>query len=337
MRAISAIAGSIIVAGALGVAVAQNTAVAEANKPLPTPGVQEMTAGQMLNYMKEQGTKYIVETTDIPKDKKFEVNLGSSNPDEIAKAVAKALDMRATKEGNVWIFKDQDFSHDFHFNNDFDFDFDMPEMPFMDGKAFMFDGDMFKGFENLKGLEGKEWDQMTPEEKAKFEKAMKEFSEKMKVFGEKMGNMKFEFKGADGKAFKFDNDSFKNFKGKDWDKMTPEEKEKFEKEMAKVKEELKNMKIEINGMNTEEFKKDMERMKSELKNEIKDGVRVHIESTDKLIASITDKQWELMKSQGHLKLSDLTNAQRELIGNPKGGDDFNITIQRDGKKIVIRN
>jgi hypothetical protein len=337
-RFISALAGTIVVGGALSVAIAQNKAVADANGPSPRPGIQEMTAGQMLNYMKEQGTKYIVETTDIPKEKKFEVNLTSTKPDEVARAVAKALDMRATKEGNVWVFKNDEEAHMFSFGpGDMNFDFEFKDMPQFDGKAFAFSDEDFKELKNLKGFEGKDWNQMTPEEKAKFEKIMAEFGEKMKVFGEKMGNMKFEFKGPDGKAFKFDNDTFKNFKGKNWDKMTPEEKEKFEREMAKVKEELKNMKVEINGKNSEEFKKDMERMKDEIKKSVHDGMAIHIENTDKLIKSISTDQWKLMETQGHLKLSDLTKEQLELIGNPKGDGDFNISISRDGKKLIIKN
>ncbi len=329
-RFISALAGTIVIGGALSVAIAQNKAVADAFGPSPKPGVQEMTAGQMLNYMKEQGTKYIVETTDIPKNKKYEVNLTSTNPDDVAKAIAIALDLQAEKEGNVWIFKNQDFSHGFHFGPD-DFNFEMPDMPEFDGKAFMFDKDMMKEF---KGFEGKEWEQMSPEERAKFEKAMDEFG---KQLGDKLGKMKIELKGLDGKEFKFDSDAFKKFHGKDWEKMSPEEKAQFEKEMSEMKKHLKEMKVEINGMNSEEFKKDMERMKEDIKAGVKDGMKVHIENTDKLLKSISGDQWKLMETQGHLKLSDLTPAQRELLGNPKGEGDFNISISRDGKKLVIRN
>ncbi|MBL8066788.1 MAG: hypothetical protein JNM34_13220 [Chthonomonadaceae bacterium] len=57
---------------------------------------------------------------------------------------------------------------------------------------------------------------------------------------------------------------------------------------------------------------------------------------DKLFASVSDRQWELMKSQGYLKLSDLTKEQREMLGNPQGDDEFNMTIERNGKKLVIR-
>lgn len=337
-RFISALAGTIVIGGALGVAIAQNKAVAELNGPQPRPGIQEMTAGQMLNYMKEQGTKYIVETTDIPKNRKFEVNLTSTNPDEVAKAIAKALDMQAVKEGNVWVFKQDDLAHGFHFGpGDMDFDFDMKDMPFIDGKAFAFSGEEFKELEKLKDLHGKEWDQMTPEEKAKFEKTMAEFGKKMGEFGEKMGKMKIELKGMDGKAFKFDSDTFKELHGKEWEKMSPEEKAEFEKEMAEMKKELSEMKVEINGMNSEEFKKDMERMKAEIKKGIHDGMKVHIENTDKLIKSISADQWKLMETQGHLKLSDLTKEQLELLGNPKGDGEFNISISRDGKKLVIKN
>ncbi|MBS1710679.1 MAG: hypothetical protein JSS71_03000 [Armatimonadetes bacterium] len=310
MRAVTAIAGTIVVAGALGVAIAQNKAVAESNAPEPIFGKQEMTATQMLNYMKEQGTKYIVETTEIPKDKKFEVNLASADRDEIARAVAKALGLSASKEGDVWVLKD---------------------------------GPDFGAFPMLPNG-GKEWDQMTPEEKAEFEKGMAEFRKSMQEFGESMKNFRFDFHMPD-MDFHMPDMDFK-FNGKDFDKMTPEEKAEFDKEMAKMKEELKNMKFEFKGFDKDEFDKEMGRVKIEIdkakqeagkaREEAKKAMKIHVENMEKLFASVSDRQWELMKSQGYLKLSDLTKEQREMLGNPQGDDEFNMTIERNGKKLVIR-
>ena len=324
MRALSAIAGSIVIAGALGVAIAQSAATVESVSPKPAPGKQEMTAGQMLNYMKEQGTKYIVETTEIPAEKKFQVNLNSTQPDEVAKAVALALDLKAVKEGNVWIFKQKSFD----FNDDFAFDFDFSDL---DPGVFEFDDNQ------LKKMNGKEWEEMSPQERAEFERAMEKFGKSMEKFGEKMGQLKIELKGLEGKNFDFDTEAFKDFKGKEWKDLTPEEKAKLEKEMAELRKSLRDMKVEIKGFDSEEFKRDMQRMKEEIKESLDSGFKVKLENTEKLLSSITTKQWELMKSQGHLKLSDLTNEQRELLGSPKNDGDFNITIQRDGKKLVIKN
>lgn len=314
MRAVTAIAGTIVVAGALGVAIAQNSAVAEANAPSPLLGKQEMTATQMLNYMKEQGTKYIVETTDIPKDRKFEVNFGSANKDDIAKAVARALELEAVKEGEVWVLKDT---------------ITVPGFPMippgMHGKAFSFG-------------HGQDWDKMSPEEKAQFEKEMAEFSKHMQEFGESMKDFQFDFEMP---PMDF------HFNGKDFDKMTPEEKAEFEKEMAKLKEELKNMKFEFKGFDKDQLDKEMAKVKIEIekakseagkaRGEAEKAMKFHVENMEKFMGSITDKQWELMKSQGYLKLSDLTKAQRELIGNPDGSEEFNFTVERDGKKLVIKN
>lgn len=64
--------------------------------------------------------------------------------------------------------------------------------------------------------------------------------------------------------------------------------------------------------------------------------RLHGENMKKLLDSITPAQWELSKKQGYLKFSDLTPAQRKLIGDVEASDDMTLSYSIDGKKITIK-
>ncbi|ARU42201.1 hypothetical protein CCB80_14040 [Armatimonadetes bacterium Uphvl-Ar1] len=262
-RFTSALAGTILIGGALGVAVAQNKAVAETNAPLPAPAPQSMSAGEMINYLKEQDTKFIVETTKVDPNKKFEVNLKGLSSDEAAKAIAQALDLAAFKEGNVWILRDG-MPFGFTFNGMDGLDFDFEEMKELQGLSEL---------KNLKELE----------------------------------KMNFEFKG-----------------------LSEQQRKEMDKAMEEVEKALSKVKIEIN-------EGELKGLEEKIRKEVGAATRIELKRIDDLIKSITSDQWKLMEKQGHLKLSDLTPVQRELLGNPKGDDEISITIDRDGKKLTIKN
>jgi hypothetical protein len=262
-RFTSALAGTILIGGALGVAVAQNKAVAETNGPLPAPSPQSMSAGEMINYLKEQDTKFIVETTKVDPNKKFEVNLKGLSSDEAAKAIAQALDLAAVKEGNVWVLRDG-MPFGFTFNGMDGLDFDFEEM------------------KELRGLS-----------------ELKELKE--------LEKMNFEFKG-----------------------LSEEQRKEMEKAMKEVEKSLSKIKIEIN-------EGELKGLGEKIRKEVGTATRIELKRIDDLIKSITSDQWKLMEKQGHLKLSDLTPAQKELLGNPQGNEEMSITINRDGKKLTIKN
>ena len=55
-----------------------------------------------------------------------------------------------------------------------------------------------------------------------------------------------------------------------------------------------------------------------------------------LMASITKAQWELQAKQGYLKSSDLTAAQRKMLGSETVKGDWTITFSVDGKTLTIK-
>ena len=184
------------------------------------------------------------------------------------------------------------------------------EKSFREGMKMFGDG---KIWENGKSRE------LTKDEKAKLEKEMAELGK----------NFKFEF----GKDFapmieKELRDAFKD--GKVWEngksrEMTKEEKAKFEKEMKEFREKMKDLpkfdgKVHLFG----------------------DGKMLapHVSlggaSLKELKASLTQAQKELMKKQGHLKPSDLTEAQRKMLGLDKMDGTFTISMTDDEMTITIK-
>ncbi len=58
---------------------------------------------------------------------------------------------------------------------------------------------------------------------------------------------------------------------------------------------------------------------------------------DKFSKSLTDHQKDLMKSQGYLKLSDLTAAQRDMIGVKETPENLEIEYSKNGQTIKIKS
>jgi len=326
-RLVSTVAGTIVIGSAIGIAVAQVKSVTDANAPETDLVAQEMTSGEMINYLKERGAPFIMETTDLPKDRKYEVHLKGASPEDSIKAVAEALNLNVKKKGDTFVMESP--------KRDMDFDFNFMA-PDQDHPMFMFKGEGFEGFgesmgklfddpEFWKELEGKDEKDWTPEQKAKFEAKMKEFSKQMESFGE---NFKFEFDEGKMKVF-----------AEKMEKMGKDFEFKFdEKHLKEIEEHAKSFKFDSKKM--EEHAKRMEEHARKMGEKFgKDGeaFRVRIMDADKLLDSVTEAQWKLMKDRGHLKISDLTPAQREMLGGLKGDHkELNITISNNGKTLKIQ-
>jgi uncharacterized coiled-coil protein SlyX len=58
---------------------------------------------------------------------------------------------------------------------------------------------------------------------------------------------------------------------------------------------------------------------------------------DRFTKSLSDKQKELMKSQGYLKIDDLTDEQRSQLGIVGHPEHFELDYSKDGQDIVIKS
>lgn len=102
-------------------------------------------------------------------------------------------------------------------------------------------------------------------------------------------------------------------------KLSDKERREMEIDMKRAHEEMAKAKIDMSKAH-----KEMEH------------ARLQGDNMKKLLDSLTPAQWELSKKQGYLKLSDLTAAQRMLIGDIKPSDDLTLSYSIDGKKITIK-
>lgn len=206
--------------------------------------------------------------------------------------------------------------------------------------------DWEKKFEHFHKLHGSDHEKLTDAQKKELEQMMKELNTKLKSMPKiapgEFPQMHFEsLPKLEGMPhFKFeslppmDMKVFENGKQRE---LTKEERAKLEAEMKKLRETLP---LEMKKL--EELKliapTVMEKAKVIAPRELPavPRVRIHSHNGSALLESMTPEQSKLMESRGYLTVKDLTNAQKELLGElPKG--DFTISYTIDGKSITIKS
>lgn len=238
--------------------------------------MQDVSAGKVFEWLRNQGLNFVIDTTDIPSDRKVSVNFKSVDGRTAIESVAEALNLSWTKKGDVYVLKPGHMAFVAPFMGEKMTDEERAKLE----KEMAELGKRFEGFKAF-SMDGKEFDHEA-------------FAKKMEEFGKRMGE-KFE-----GKAFVFG----------------PESMEKFEKELAE-------------GLKGLEGLKDLDKM-------IMPKIRLHLDNLKKFFDSLTDEQKKLMERQGHLKPSDLTPAQREMLGGISADDKVNLWFNHDGKKVRIQ-
>lgn len=266
-----------------------------------------MTAAQLVDWMKKQGYKFVLETTNLPEGTKYEVNLKGAKPDEAIEAIALALDLGWTKKGEVYVLKDELGRH-------FTWPGEAPELmtpptEWTEGMKDFGHGmqDWAKNIESWAKqhkLDGKQWKDLSPAERAEFEKSMAELDKALAEMKIQLPKFKDGFMIApDGSKIKFPEfgpmEGFKVFDGSEMAPLPP----LFDKEF-------------MDGMNT---------------------LKIKTANIKELISSLTDSQKKLMKDRGYLTPSDLTDKQRKLLDYKAGDKDFNLTFSVDGEKITIKS
>lgn len=324
-------------------------------------------ASEVLAWLKKAGVNFVIDTEDVPQDKRLTVHIKNQPMDKAIEAIADALGLGWTKKGNIYTLKQGGFGNWTTFSPD--------------SKAFKVLGDK----------DGQTW-KFSPEDSKKWEEFGKEMGEKFKDFdwkqgdgrvfqwdGEKMkeweGKLKdmpkFEFKELPEGTFKMDEKQWEKF-SKDWesfgekfgeqfkdmpewkgldDKQLEELHEKLKdmpklqldnKQMKELHEKLKSMpKIQLDGKQMKELRekmKDMPKIDGELMKKLKDlpDIKVPMSDLGKLIESLTPAQLEKNKSKGYLTPEDLTPEQRKMLGDWSRDADFNIVVTREGKTITLK-
>lgn len=261
----------------------------------------------VLSWLKKQGVSYVMDE-GIVRNKRISLNIENQPVSSVMDAIAAAMDGHWTRRGSIYVYR--------------------PGAGPFQGMTFA-TPDVFvapKGNLDMKGLKDLRID---PKVFAMPDKgAMKEFKNFMP-----MPAQPFAWKGIDDKELaerisKEVQDALKDSKVNDpafWERFGKELQESIQKNLEKHPEMMR-------GFVTPGDLKDLKELRIYANG---DGATVRALDADKFMASVTPAQKELMKSQGYLKPSDLTPAQREMLDLHEGTN-ISLSFEVNGEKIVIK-
>lgn len=63
---------------------------------------------------------------------------------------------------------------------------------------------------------------------------------------------------------------------------------------------------------------------------------LNLSKVEKLLSTLTTEQKATMERNGHLKYSELTQAQKEILGKVPTGD-WSIVFEGQGKRLAIKS
>jgi hypothetical protein len=266
-------------------------------------------AKDVIGWLQKNNVNFVIDDSDLPKDKTVSLNLENQPLEDVLEALGTAFGGSFQKRKEIYVYKPG-----YHWNEAM-----APMIRALPGTS-RFEIRTQPGqpprvlprFEMVPHSDGAKVEhfEFTPEQRKKFDADMEKIGKEMKAFSFKLGE---EFKGFDKE---FADTFLKNFKF-DEEKMKSIELsvEKMAKEM-----ELKAKSLEGKGKALGSAER---------------TVTINAKKMEDFIASLTADQKKLMKDRGYLKLNDLTAAQKELIGNPKG--EFEIKLKREDATVVIKN
>ena len=321
-------------------------------------------ASEVMDWMRKSGVNFVVETSDIPKDKTFSIHLKGQSKEQVVEAIASVMGLNASKKGDIYTLTPGRGSWQVFSGKDFESPEKVGEWAKKFGKSFeLFGPEMGKKI-------GEGWNGFGPETEKEFEKLGQIWKEspdgKMQWKGigpkdspgfmwigpdgktqwkelPKDGKSHFEWIGPDGKVKSMDEKEFNKwmeYHMKDlpkFDKDMPEFQGRFQefKSMEpKIKEEIERA-LEQKGLADGQKMKALEKLK-DLKLPDMAKIKVGLGDIGKLMDSLTPAQMEKMRAQGHLNKSDLTPGQQKMLGDWGKDSKFEITFEKDGKKVTIK-
>jgi hypothetical protein len=332
------LAGSVLAMSVVGISWAQ---VSQQPTPAPTP--VDMTSREIIEELKKNGHEFVIETTDIPKDRTYEVNLKDLKSEKSLAAIAKAMNLDLVREGDIIVMRSLE-----QMNRD---------LGDLGRAGFFFGGDG----------EAKSFRSMTPEERKKFDAAMKEVQEAMKDF-DKEGVLKELRSIEDGiplemleKAHREIAEAMEKTHG---DRAAAMERahEEVSKAMEKLHETGSWKELaELKGMVKLQMKADELAKLKDIKIEFDDASFPMIEGfgdgsftfesdgdgfafsmnsgkMSEITKSLSKTQLEKHNKQGYLLFSDLTDAQRKMLDLPKTVEGtIVLKFKHEGKEITLRS
>ncbi len=300
-----------------------------------TVDFKDASITEVLNWLAEKGVNFVADTGNAKQNAKLTMHIVNRPIREVLDAVAATFGGKWEKRGSTFAFVSGS---------------DNPLLRV----------ERLKELENLPKiqipLEGLEkMPEMMPfqfDEKGMIDpKHMQDFEKKMKAWSEEFSK---QFgKEGDSKIFMIPPGTMKEFK------MDPEHAKQFEKHMKELHEKLgkelehkgKVFQFKIDEKHMNELKnklKDMPQMEKELMEKLKvmpfdgkhmpDGaIKIGGGDIRELMKSLSPAQWEKHEKQGFLSPSDLTPAQKKILGEFPNSSAFSITVIIDGKKLTVKN
>lgn len=330
------------------------------------------TLEDVIKWLGDNGVSFVLENKDLS-GRKLTINLVNQPIEDAIAAIADALDVSYTKKGDIYAFgstkmlfapaapgmpaKVREIAP--RVWSDKDSDNIIIEVQKAIEEAHKAKGSkndiapkMFM-FEHGKAL--------SPQEMKQFELHMKNLGDHIKVLTpnlrelEKMAPMTDKERRAFEESMKSLHQNLKLMpKSIEGMKMSEKERKEFELEMKKLQQEMKALPGEIKmfkfegdnlkGLCEKEMKAlELELMGKEFGLKVippvpgspKAPVALKSSSMKELMKSLTPDQKAKHERQGYLKLSDLSGAQKKMLGSPSGN--FTISVNMDGQKLTIKN
>jgi len=328
------------------------------------------TLEDVIKWLGDNGVSFVLENKDL-NSRKLTINLVNQPIEDAIAAIAEALNVGYSKKGDVYVFG----SARMLFAPAAPGVPSNPRMiapkvwTGKDGDDIIIDvqkaieeAHKAKGSKNSvapKAFVLEHGKALSPEQMKQFELHMKSLGDHIKILTPKAGFKMAPMNEKERKAFEESMKSLheslkvmpKSFEGM---KLSDKERKELELEMKKLHEEMKALPGEIKmfkldgkefqGM-SEADRKEFEKSMKDLKIELKDvhglakvpsaPVALKSASMKELMKSLTPDQRAKHERQGYLKLSDLSGAQKKMLGNPNGN--FTISVNMDGQKLTIKN
>ena len=265
------------------------------------------SAADVIKWLSKQNVNFVANVDKLPKSK-ITMNVNQVPLHEALETVAESLGGSWQVRGTTLIFQTGS-SH--------------MRLNFAPTRAGSTNGFEFKTF-----ADSKAFGQMDEKRMKAFEKSAKDMSETMKAYSLSLK----EFPKMDPKAF----DELKSLHGLTKDGKAFE----FKTIDPKAFEQLKSLR----GLSKDGKALDLKsfpNLKGSL-DELKAFKTLGFKKVDseKFFKSLTSSQKELMKKQGHLKFSDLSDIQKAMLFDGVSKDfpkDFTFMFSMNGEKIVIKN
>ena len=272
------------------------------------------SASDVLKWLSKQNVNFVANVNKLPKSK-VTMSVSQVPLHEALETVAECLGGSWQVKGSTLIFQNGMFH----------------TMSFAPAKA-----GTLKSFETVPFGEMKSFGKMDKDQMKAFEKSMLQFKNGQSMMSQDFLKQMEDMKGltSEGKAFTFKMDPKQLA---EWKSLGMKDGKSFTyKWDPKQMEELKAFGMMNNGKGFKWDPKSFADMKgmTALK-----GFTFKKIDIGKFKKSLSNAQKELMKKQGHLKLSDLTESQRGMLFDKTSGEmtgDFTFVFSSDSDKITIK-